>query len=99
MFISKALQKYIACKFQALDESSLRTGDFVGRGTQPKPLFLARTEYDALVAALMDAPRTNPLTGEPDADGLKIALGEAGDIWPESIAVDHDPAELAIHGA
>ena len=33
-----------------------------------------------------------PVHGVVTADQVKIALGEAGDIWPDSIRGDVDPA-------
>ncbi|MBB4184900.1 hypothetical protein GGE07_001529 [Sinorhizobium terangae] len=54
----------------------------------PNTQYLERIAYDRLVEALMSAPRVNPYTGEPDADAIKIALGEFGDIWPETIRED-----------
>ncbi|MCF6370968.1 hypothetical protein [Rhizobium halophilum] len=49
-------------------------------------VYLPTATYDRLIAALMTAPRECAWTGAPDADQIKIALGEVADIWPASIA-------------
>lgn len=54
--------------------------------TETIEVYLPTAIYDRLIAALMAAPRECAWTGAPDADQIKIALGEAADIWPASIA-------------
>jgi hypothetical protein len=49
-------------------------------------VYLPSAIYDRLVAALLAAPRECAWTGAPDADAIKITLGEVADIWRASIA-------------
>jgi hypothetical protein len=49
--------------------------------------FLADWTYDNLVAALL-AIEPDPVTGKVEADAIKIALGEHGDLWPSRLAHD-----------
>jgi len=53
---------------------------------QTTEVYLPTPIYDRLIAALMTAPRECAWTGAPDADQIKIALGEVADVWPASIA-------------
>lgn len=48
------------------------------------PIYMPDVDYDRLVAALLNlAP--DPGTGEVGPDQIKIALGNAGNVWPERI--------------
>ena len=53
-------------------------------------VYLNKPKYDRLITALVAAAQEpDPVSGlVPDPDRLKTALGEFGDIWPESIADD-----------
>ena len=53
-------------------------------------IYLDASRYESLVAALVEAStRPDPFTGKiADADQIRIALGEAADIWPESVTRD-----------
>jgi len=50
-------------------------------------IYFSQETYDRLVTALLEAPRTCPVTGKPDVDGIKIALAEAGNVWPLALLV------------
>ncbi len=50
-------------------------------------IFLDNKRYSRLVAALLKVEPC-PVTGVVSENEFKIALGEAGDIWPESIRED-----------
>lgn len=54
--------------------------------TETAEIYLPTPIYDRLVAALMTAPRECAWSGAPDADQIKITLGEVADIWPALIA-------------
>lgn len=50
-------------------------------------IYMEDATYARLVAAIVEAVTTpDPVTGGLDPDAIKIALGEAGDVWPASIA-------------
>ena len=50
-------------------------------------IFVSDERYSRLVAALLNV-KPCPFTGAVTENEIKIALGEAGDIWPESILID-----------
>lgn len=50
-------------------------------------IYLSRADYDRLVTALLDLS-ADPVTGKVEADAIKIALGEFGDVWPSSVQAD-----------
>jgi hypothetical protein len=47
-------------------------------------IFLNDERYSRLVAALVNG-QPCPFAGRITEDQIKVALGEAGDIWPKSI--------------
>lgn len=52
------------------------------------------TERLALVEALTDLP-VSPVDGDFDASDVRLALGEHGDVWPESVREDVETSEAA----
>lgn len=52
------------------------------------PTYLDNSTYHALVAALAKPLPACPVTGTPDAEAIKLRLGEVGNIWPASILPD-----------
>ena len=57
--------------------------------TQPHYL----PDYNKLIDALNNPDRFDPLDR---VNALKIALGEVGDIWPETIKIDEDNQRHAM---
>jgi hypothetical protein len=56
-------------------------------------VYLPDSHYDRLIEALAN-PRLSLLNGIPTpADAVKVALGEIGDVWPESIKADCEDDE------
>lgn len=54
---------------------------------QEPEIYLSHDRYTRLVAALADL-KPCPIADRITADQIKIALGEAGDIWPLGIRRD-----------
>lgn len=50
-------------------------------------VYLRSDAYDRLIDALLHV-EPDAFSGKADSDGMKLALGEFGDIWPESIRED-----------
>lgn len=68
----------------ALRARGVPMGAAVVTGEPPR---LIPGERAALVEALADL-EPDAFTGAFEADGVKWALGEAGDVWPESVLAD-----------
>jgi hypothetical protein len=49
--------------------------------------YLDDKTYARLIDALLNV-EPDVVTGRVEADGIKIALGEIGDIWPSTIRAD-----------
>jgi hypothetical protein len=47
-------------------------------------VYLAKATHDALIESLLNV-KLDPVTGKIEADAIKIALGEIGDLWPDTI--------------
>ena len=51
---------------------------------------LVPARYDGLCERLTVLDLECPWTGEPDDDFIRLAIGEAGNIWPEGIREDSE---------
>lgn len=49
-----------------------------------KSIYLPRRAYARLVDAILKL-EPDPVSGQVEADQVKLALGEFGDIWPEGL--------------
>lgn len=52
-----------------------------------RAVYLESEAYNRLVDALLHV-ETDVFSGKVDSDGIKLTLGEFGEIWPESIRED-----------